>query len=231
MSKEEYFEAAQDWETGDYLRLQKSNTLGWRIAGVVSVIALVQAVTIAGLTPLKEKVPYVINQNETTGVTEVAKSLTDAKTTWAEVTKKADLRKYVRSRESYSRPLAAQFYSTVGVMSSQEEAQRYQEFYNPKLNKKGTSPLQKYGDVGTVLIRIKSTSLVSDKVASVNYVRIERPDQLAMTKPIETEWVATITYRYGPPPANEDDREINPTGIQVVEYRNDPVDPNANEAK
>jgi type IV secretion system protein VirB8 len=230
MSKDDYYKEAQAWETGDAATRAKSEKRAWWIVGGLLALNIAQGVSIAGLIPLHTVVPYVLQENETTGRVEVAKSLKDLKTTWGEVTRKADVRKYVRNRESYSRPLATGFYTTVGIMSSPEESARYQEFYNPKLNKKGTSPLQVYGEVGTVQIKIKSVSFINEKAASVNYIRVVREDQLSTTKPKETEWVATVTFRYGMPPANEDDREINSTGIQVVEYRNDPVNPNANEA-
>lgn len=230
MSKDDYFKQAEAWESGDLATRAKSEKRAWWIAGGLLVLNIAQGVSMAGLVPLHTVVPYVLQENESTGRVEVARSIKDPKTTWAEVTKKADLRKYVRNRESYSRALATKFYTTVGIMSSPEESGRYQEFYNPKLNKKGTSPLQIFGEVGTVEIKIKSVSFINDKAASVNYIRVVREDQMSTTRLKETEWVATVTYRYGMPPAKEDDREINPTGMQVVEYRNDPVDPNANEA-
>lgn len=231
MPKDDYFKEAQAWETSDAVTRAKSEKRAWWIVGGLLALNVAQGVSIAGLIPLHTVVPYVLQENEVTGRVEVAKSLKDKTTTWNEVTRKADVRKYVRNRESYSRALATKFYTTVGLMSSPEESTRYQEFYNPKLNKKGTSPLQVYGEAGTVDVKIKSVSFPNDKAAMVNYIRVVRDDQMSTTKPKESEWVATVTYRYGMPPTNEDDRETNPTGLQVVEYRNDPVNPNANEAK
>lgn len=230
MSKDDYYKQADAWETSDAATRAKSEKRAWMLAGGLLALNIAQGVALAGLIPLHTVEPYVLQENEVTGHVEVAKSLKDKKTTWEEVTRKADLRKYVRNRESYSRPLATKYYTTVALLSSPEESSRYQEFYNPKKNKKGTSPLQVYGEVGTVEIKIKSVSFINEKAASVNYIRVVREDQLSTTKPKETEWVATVTYRYGMPPKSEDDREINPTGLQVVEYRNDPVNPNANEA-
>lgn len=230
-TKPKHFEQSMDWETSQAVTIKKSEKRAWLVAGGFAVIALAEGLGLTALIPLHRIEPYVITQNEVTGVVEAAKSLKDSKTTWNEVTKKADLRKYVRARESYSRALAGDYYKRAWLMSSPNEADRYQQFYNPKLNKSGTSPVTIYGDGGTVAIKIKSVSFINDKAASVNYIKIVKVDQLATTRADESEWIATVTYKYGIPPAGEDDRELNPSGIQISEYRNDPVNPNANEAK
>jgi type IV secretion system protein VirB8 len=41
--------------------------------------------------------------------------------------------------------------------------------------------------------------------------------------PANTEWLATVVYRYLNPPVDERSRLINPVGFQVTQFRIDPV--------
>lgn len=219
---ETYLQQSNNWEVDQMIAAKKSEKKAWIVAGSAMGIAFMAVGAVLGLTPLKTSEPYVIRVNETTGVVDVVKSMKDAKTTYEEVVRKADLRKYVRARESYSYSLAEHYYTTVGLMSSPELADKYQQFYNPKTNPKD-SPVAKYGEFGSVVIDIKSVSFINDKAASVNYIRKEYSDQSAASRPEVTEWVATVTYKYVNAPQKDADREINPFGFQVIEYRNDPV--------
>lgn len=218
----DYFEQSNSWEADQAIQAWKSERRAWWVAKGAGAIAIMAVGAVLGLTPLKTSEPYVVRVNETTGVVDIVKSMKDAKTTYEEVVRKTDLRKYVRARESYSRSLATMYYQTVGLMSSPEMAEKYQRFFNPKSNPKD-SPLVKYGEVGSSVIEIKSVSFINDKAASVNYIKREYPDQLATTRPDVSEWVATVTFKYVGLPQSDADRELNPFGFQVIEYRNDPV--------
>jgi type IV secretion system protein VirB8 len=41
--------------------------------------------------------------------------------------------------------------------------------------------------------------------------------------PADSEWLATVVYRYLNPPVDERSRLINPVGFQVTQFRIDPV--------
>lgn len=219
---EDHFDEALNWEVNEMLRAQKSEARAWKITWGSLALAALSVAAVVGLTPLKTSEPYVIRVNETTGVVDVAKSMKDSKTTYDEVVRKTDLARYVRARESYSRTLAEHYYTTVGLMSSTDMAMKYQAFYNPQSNPKG-SPLVVYGEAGAVEVEIKSVSFINEKAASVNYITKEYEDQLAGTKPRIREWVATITFQYVNAPLKDADREKNPFGFQALEFRRDPV--------
>ena len=213
---EKYLEEARTWETDKLKELIKSKKVAWRVATCAGIIALMAVFAVASLAPLKEVEPYVIRVDNTTGIVDVAKSLTDGKSNYEESVNKYFTQLYVRYRESYTYELAEDYYSNVGIMSVGLEQQKYFEWFNPK---NPLSPMNVFGQYAKVKVRIKSTSFIKPNVALVRYTKeIER----GLDKPQVSHWAATIIFKYSGAKMKEIDRGINPLGFQVVEYRNDP---------
>ncbi len=213
---ENYLKEARTWETDKVQEIEKSRTIAWRVATASGAVAFAAAMAVVMLTPLKTVAPYVIRVDNSTGIVDVVESLKDGETNYDEAINKYFTQWYVRYREGYSKELAEDYYSYVGILSSGPEQLKYYDFFNPK-NK--LSPLTVYGDYAKVKIRIKSTSLINPNVALVRYVKdvIRGSD-----KPESSHWASTITFKYSDAPMKEKDRAINPLGFQVTEYRNDP---------
>jgi len=173
---------------------------------------------VIGLTPLKESVPYVIRVDNTTGIVDVAKALTDNRTNYEEVINKYFLQWYLRYREGYSRGLASEYYTNVGLMSGAQEQKKYAEWFDPR---NPDSPLSLYGEHGKVTIQIKGVTFIKPNIALIRYSKeIEGLGTGENARP--THWTATITFRYIKAPIGEKERAINPLGFQVTEYRTDP---------
>lgn len=211
-----YLAEARTWETDKTHELMRSRTVAWRVASCASFVAVMAVFAVLGLTPLKTVEPYVIRVDNTTGIVDVVQPMRDGKTNYEESINKSYVRQYVRFREGYSRQLAEEYYNNVGLMSSPQEQARYGEFFRPT---NPLSPLTVYGDNARVRIRVKSVSFISPTVALVRYLKeVERGRE----KPLVSHWAATISFRYTRAPMSEEDREVNPLGFQVMEYRNDP---------
>ena len=213
---QQYLEEARSWETDKVKALQNSKRTAWMVASASCVLAFFSVLAVAALTPLKSVEPYVIRVDNATGVVDVVNSVKDGETNYEESINKYFTQWYVRYREGYSKDLAEEYYSNVGLMSVGAEQQRYLEFFNPKNQQ---SPIHLYADYARVKIRVKSTSFIKPDVALVRYIKeVERGND----KPQATHWAATVTFKYSRAPMNEKDRAVNPLGYQVVEYRNDP---------
>ena len=211
-----YLEEARTWETDKLKQLLKSKTVAWRVATGAGIIALMAVFAVASLAPLKEVQPYVIRVDNTTGIVDVAKSLTDGKSNYEEAVNKYFTQLYVRYREGFTYELAEDYYANVGIMSVGLEQQKYYAWFNPK---NPLSPMNVFGQYAKVKVRIKSTSFIKPNVALVRYTKeIER----GLDKPQVSHWAATIIFKYSGAKMKEVDRGINPLGFQVVEYRNDP---------
>ena len=213
---ENYLREARTWETDKVQEIEKSRKIAWRVATASSTVAFASVMAVAMLTPLKTVEPYVIRVDNSTGIVDVVESLRDGETNYDEAINKYFTQWYVRYREGYSKELAEDYYSYVGILSSGPEQLKYYDFFNPK-NK--LSPLIVYGEYAKVKIRIKSTSLINPNVALVRYVK---DVMRGSDKQESSHWAATITFKYSNAPMKEKDRAINPLGFQVTEYRNDP---------
>lgn len=210
-----YLQEARSWETDRVLVHARSRRLAWIIAAIACIVAAL-AVTSTMLIAIKDPPqPTILRVNESTGAVDVLSTLQDRKTNYSETINKYFVQWYVRYREGYSRELAEEYYSNVGLMSGAQEQQRYYAYFNPS---NPQSPLNLYGPTGKVRITIKSISFIQPMIALVRYTReSSRSAENAQV----SHWAATLSFRYAPAPMSERDRAVNPLGFQVIEYRND----------
>lgn len=214
---ERYLKEAKSWETDRLLASERSRKLAWWVAAGAGAVAFMAVVAVVGLTPLKRTELKVVFVDNSTGLVDVVTEMRDAKTNYSEAVNKYFAQLYIRYREGYSRELAEEYYSNVGIMSAGAEQRRYFESFNPK---NPQSPLNVYGTTARVKVRVKSVSFIKENVALVRYVKeIERG---ASERPQATHWAATLVFKYSGSPMAEKDRAVNPLGFQVTEYRNDP---------
>lgn len=210
-----YLAEAQSWESSKLLEAERSRKKAWMVAignGVVAVAASLAAVLLATRQP---DPPVVLRVDNSTGIVDVVRRQTDAKTTYDEITASYFLRQYIRFREGYSRELADEFYKSVGLMSVGAEQKRYYEFFNPK---NPQSPLNVYGSSAKVRTDIKSFTFLKPTQALIRWTStVER----AGDKPQVAHWASMVVFRYATGPMKDKDREINPFGFQVTEYRRD----------
>lgn len=215
-SLKDYFAEAKIWDEDKTATIKKSKSQAWMVAGfgmVVGILGMASATMQAMKDPAP---PVVLRVDNSTGVVDVATTLTDAKTNYEEVVNKFFVQRYVRFREGYSSALAQEYYKSVGLMSSAKEQQKFAEEF---ARKNPNSPLNLYGQSAQAKTKVKSTSFISPTTALVRYIKcIERGGE----KPRVTHWAATIEFGYSALPMKEKDREINPLGYQTKDWRKDP---------
>lgn len=218
-----YLAEARSWETSRVDALDRSARRAWWLAGFFGVLALAAVLAVSMLTPLKTVTPFVIRVDNSTGAVDVVRAIGDAPARYDEVVTKYFIQWYIRWREGYSRALAQQYYTNVGLLSSPDEQRRYYAFFNPK---NPESPLKLYGEKSSVEVKIKSISFINAHVALVRYTKQVDDGPL-------THWAATMTFGFASAPMSETDRAVNPLGFQVTQYRNDPdaQDAKGSEAK
>lgn len=220
-----YLEETRSWETDKVIELTKSRRTAWWVASVAGGLAIMSVTAVVLLTPLKTTEPFVIRVDNSTGIVDVVKTLKTGETNYDEAVNKYFVQLYVRHREGFNKETAAENYYSVGILSSANEQQKYQDFFTPK---NARSPLNVYGQYAKVRISVKGVSFVKSNVALVRYSReIERNGE----KPEVSHWAATVTFKYLGTPMAEKDRAFNPLGFQVVDYRSDPESLTAVEQK
>ncbi|EBA2536887.1 virB8 family protein [Salmonella enterica] len=226
--EKQYFDEARSWDEDKTDRIQRSEKRAWRIVGAVAVIAVLEAIGLASLAPLKTVEPFVIRVDNNTGVVDVVSTLTD---TAGEVEEGAQealdkywLGQYIRHREGYQWETREYDRKLVGLMSSASVQQNYAAYTDPRQNQR--APVSVYGrntEVETNLkaISIINTETVDGETRTTALVRYTKQVKRAGERSPLTHWAATVTYTYLNSPMDIESRQLNPLGFQVVGYRND----------
>lgn len=215
--RDQYFEAARTWEYDRFRAAAGRERIAWTIAVVAVILAIVAVFAIAMLTPLKTVQPYVIRVDRSSGETQIVTALKGPQPrTYEDAVNRYFISQYVRLREGWLNDAARENAYAVMLMSDQIEAQRY---LNSVKSTNRNAPSNIYGDRGFVSIAIRSISFLSSTVAQVRYTKIINYGQSA---PVAQNWNAILTFKFSAAPELEKDRNINPLGFQVVNYRSDP---------
>ncbi|GHH25668.1 conjugal transfer protein TraJ [Sphingomonas glacialis] len=215
--KEKYFETSRTWEYDRMRAAIQSKRLAWGIATGACALAVVSVGAVAMLAPLKTVEPYVIRVDKTSGETEVVTALKGPQArTYEDAVNRYFISQYVRLREGWLNDAARENAYAVMLMSDQAESGRY---LNSVQSGNKNAPSNIYSDKGYVSIAIRSISFLSPTVAQVRYTKIINFGQ---NTPVAQNWNAIMTFKYTTAPEHEKDRNINPLGFQVVNYRSDP---------
>lgn len=215
--KKAYFDNARTWEEDRVRSALQSRKVAWIIAGCSCALNIALGAAVAMLAPLKTVEPYVIRVDRSTGETQVVTALKGAQPrSYDEAVNRYFIAQYVRLREGWLNDAARENAYTVMLMSDQAEGSRY--LSGVESNNKN-APSHVYGDKGFVSIAIRSISFLSPTVAQVRFTKIITMGQSA---PIAQNWNAILTFKYTSAPETEKDRNLNPLGFQVVNYRSDP---------
>lgn len=210
---DQYFATARRFDQDAALEAYASAKRAWRIAGGASVLTGLSLVAVACLAPLKSVEPFVIRVDNTTGIVDVVSAITGP-STYNDATTKYFAGLYVRAREAFAASEAESNFRTVALMSVAAEQRRFQELYrgsNPQ------SPQVLFGKTALVRITISSVSMLDRNVASVRYLKtVLRGDETTTT-----HWIATLTFSYSSETMSAADRQINPLGFLVSDFKAD----------
>ena len=212
-----YYAEAASWNRDRVQAMRSSYRIAWWLAGVAAAIALLEAIALVLLTPLKTVEPYTLMVDKTTGYVQALKPLDPGKVTPDSALTQSFLVQYVIAREGFDLATVNQNYRKVALFSTGAARSSYltqMQASNP------ASPLITLPRGAAIDARVKSVSPVGQDTALVRFDTV-RTDPNGQAQP-PSPWIATIRYRYSTDPMNLEDRFVNPLGFQVVSYRKDP---------
>lgn len=187
----------------------------WFLVGVLALgLAILEAGALIGLAPLKAVEPYVIQVDNRTGLTSVLEPLAQRPLTQNEAVTKFFIVKYILARETYDPQDLNENYDMVRLMSTPEEADRFETFVRDS-----DGPMERFQNNVTRNIRIKSVSFLNQKTAQVRFQ--ETQTQLGSNEKQDGLWIATLSFQYVNSPMDEEQRLKNPLGFQIKTYRVD----------
>lgn len=207
---------ADSWATSVTEDLERSRRTAWIVASVASVIALLLAIAIVIMMPLKRVEPYTLLVDRQTGHVEALAPLDEGLVTPDAALTRSLLAQYVIARESFEQTSLQRDYRKTMLWSAGEERQRYGAQMN---SANAASPFAQLPPGTSIRTEIASISPLSDSSSLVRFVTIlsDRSGREAAPE----HWAAVVNYSFSGARMSEEDRLINPLGFQVTRYRRD----------
>lgn len=211
-----YYADAASWSQDVHGALRGSRRVAWIVAGMAGFIAVLEAVALASLVPLKTVVPYTITVDRQTGYIETAQTLQPGALAQDVAVTQAFLAQYVLARETFDVGDLQANYRKVTQWSTGAARDNYirtMAVSNPQ------SPAKLYPATTVLQTTVKSISILSKGSALVRF-ETERRDGGALAGE-RRPYAAVIAFRYTGAPMRMEDRFLNPLGFQVTAYRRD----------
>jgi type IV secretion system protein VirB8 len=224
MSQEEgldrYWREAASWDADRTARLRKSERVAWWAAGGGWTCAVMGALALVSLMPLKRVEPFVVRVDNSTGIVDVVPEYAGQEPT--EAVTRYLLSHYVTVCERFNFSTAESDYQECGAFNS---TQRNQLWYQLWSRANPLSPLNLYKDGSTVRVRVVSVSFFKrangeSDIAQVRYVKAKRAAETGDSQ--LTHWIASVQYGYGEPSKDPRTRGWNPLGFRIVDFRPEP---------
>jgi type IV secretion system protein VirB8 len=222
----DYYRGAETWAADRERSHASSRRLAWIVAASAGTIAVLEAIALVVLLPLKTVVPYTLLVDRQTGYVQALKPLTRETVAPDTALVRSFLAQYVIAREGFEINSLRDSYRKVALWSQGEARSRYlsdMQASNP------ASPLAALPRQAVLEVQIRSVSSLNANTALVRFATT-RTDPGGRAQPPQL-WAAVLTYRFSGDAMAAEDRLINPLGFQVTRYRRDaeivPVPPPA----
>lgn len=218
-----FIEASRQFESTRIKDIKRSRQMAWYVAMGAVVVAIAEAIAIAGLTPLKETRPYVIRVDNNTGATDIVTMLENSKENQSDVVSRYFAGLYVTKLESYDWYTIQSQYNDVMMFSdSNTKNQIKNRFAKPD------APHKLYKESSRIEVKIHSISKIGDDLLQIRFVKSLMPMNggsydpttgQTTPEPQDKKYIATLAYEYINVPTLDDVRRVNPLGFTVKSYQ------------
>jgi type IV secretion system protein VirB8 len=211
-----YFREAASWDEDRVAHANLSARRAWAAAGAGWICALVSAVALTLLMPLKRVEPFVVRVDNSSGVVDIV-PVYDGKAGLTQTVTRYFLTHYITVCERFNFATAESDYEECGAFHAAQRNQAWSALWNTN---NPASPLNVHKDGSTVRVQVESVSFferasgVGD-LAQVRYLTAER--QVSAAEARLTHWIATIQYAYTSPSKDPRVRRWNPLGFKIVD--------------
>lgn len=212
----EYYREAGTWAQDREAQAAASRRTAWIVAGIAAAIALLEAIALVVLMPLKTVEPYTLLVDRQTGNVQALKPLDQQTTTPDDALVRSFLAQYVIAREGFDIDALKDSYRKVALWSDGEARSRYiagMQVSNP------ASPLAALPRRAVVAVEVRSISSLNARTALVRFTTT-RADPGGQPQAPQY-WAAIVTYKFSTARMSAADRLVNPLGFQVQRYRRD----------
>ncbi|MBD7987184.1 type IV secretion system protein [Luteimonas sp. Sa2BVA3] len=218
---------AVDYETSIADLACRSERRAWRVAAVASMLALLLGAGYLRVMPLKERVPFLVMADASSGNATVARLDEDFRhksVSASEAIARANVAGFISLRESYDVAMMnLRDWRAVHAMSAPEVGKEYAALHAAN---NADSPFNTWGRSRAIRVRILSIQLLDGPDgapggATVRFQRSVYDKASGATRPLDSR-IATLGFTYNLAlRMDEPDRLENPLGFQVTSYRVD----------
>jgi type IV secretion system protein VirB8 len=213
---DDYYASSASWADERTQSIYASRKVAWIVAFVAGAIAVLEALALVTLLPLKTVVPHTLLVDKQTGFVQALDPASPQKIAPQKALTQAFLVQYVEAREGFDIATVQGQFKKAALWSTGTAKSRYvnmMQASNPE------SPLANLPRSTVIDVKVRSVSQLSENSALVRFASTRR-DQ-GGTEQAAQNWVAVIKYRYSNAPMTVEDRYVNPLGFEVIDYRKD----------
>lgn len=207
----------QSWAQDLQAERAASVRLAWRVAAAACLVAVLEAIALVLLTPLKTVVPYTLLVDRRSGYVETVRGLELGPLGENEAVTQAFLAQYVLARETFDAADINDGYQKVAAWSAGRARATWLHAYD---RSNAASVLNTVAPTTVISARINNISMLNPTTALVRF-ETERMDAGDLEPRPDGAWSAVVTFRRSGAPMRMNERLINPLGFQVTEYRRD----------
>lgn len=213
---DEYYEQAGGWANERTQSIYSSRKVAWIVALIAAIIAMLEALALLFLMPLKTIVPHTLLVDKQTGFVQALDPTKPQKIAPQKALTQAFLVQYVEAREGFDISTVQNQFKKVALWSA---GQNKASYVNKMQASHPESPLANFPRSTVIDVTVRSVSQLENNSALVRFASIRR-DAGAAEQPAQN-WVAVVKYRYSNAPMAVEDRYVNPLGFEVIDYRKD----------
>lgn len=197
--------------------IRKQNKIYLIVTILALIVAALAVLSVTFLTPLKTIEPYIVRVDSSTGAAQVLSTVPVVKKSYDQVIDEHFLSEYVKFRESYDWYTVGDYYRATLLMSEPKVADYYKKTYG---SNNQNSPVNVFKKDFRIKIDIKSINFVGD-TAQVRFTKTKLPISGSNDEnQIETyHFLAIVAYHYVKSKMNNEQRQINPLGFEVISYQ------------
>ena len=211
-----YYVEADSWGKDRQDALRASRRIAWIVAWCAAAIAVMEAIALVVLMPLKTVEPYTLLVDRNTGFVQALKPLDPQRISPDTALTQSFLVQYVIARESFDIDTIQADYRKVALWSAEQARTRLCRRHpalEPAKPARALSADDRDRDAGEE--RVADGPEHRHGPLRDPAARRRRPGAAA------PRYVAIIRYRYSGEPMSVEDRFVNPLGFQVLRYRRD----------
>lgn len=216
-NEKQVFEAVKLFET-DVIESKQ------RRIGFLTKFCIFQGVTIVlmagaliGLAPLKSVEPFLLRVDSTTGYVDKVNPYDVKSGTVNEAVQRFFLARFIENREGYEWFTVKDMYNFVEATSNRAVFDAYKNYMISS-----QSPVKVLSNRMKMLVKVNGITFLDDETAQIRFTKlITEPDGKAAAGYIPTQWIATLKFDFSKKITTEQERLLNPLGLNVISYRVD----------